>query len=272
MSRARFALWASQDARGLLARHAGHSLHGFDGGKTHLDVPAGSTSFGFLSRGSVELSFLSGPLLGASFPILAGMYFSAVGPFSLDGGDRTGASAGFVVNAPSFSGQGQLAALGGPIEARGRLKYIDGCTDSLLVSPPRLGDPCFNHLHFPGGIEQTAHTHPSARVGCVARGRGVCLHRAVGQGEEGEGGEGEEEYDGAEVATPLLPGSVFEIPAHCSHRFRTDEGQSMDVIAWHPDSDFGPDHDDHPMVNRTMVDGVSAAQIANIRTGSGALA
>jgi hypothetical protein len=46
----------------------------------------------------------------------------------------------------------------------------------------------------------------------------------------------------------------------------------MDVIAWHPDSDFGPEDDDHPMVNRTIVDGVSAAKIADIRTGAEALA
>jgi len=25
------------------------------------------------------------------------------------------------------------------------------------------------------------------------------------------------------------------------------------VIAWHPDSDFGPRDDDHPMINRTLI-------------------
>jgi hypothetical protein len=24
------------------------------------------------------------------------------------------------------------------------------------------------------------------------------------------------------------------------------------VMAWHPDSDSGPSHDDHPMLNRTL--------------------
>ena len=40
----------------------------------------------------------------------------------------------------------------------------------------------------------------------------------------------------------------------------------MDVVAFHPDSDTGPQPDDHPMVNRTIVDGVSATNIAAIRT------
>ena len=26
----------------------------------------------------------------------------------------------------------------------------------------------------------------------------------------------------------------------------------LDVIAWHPDSDFGPTDQDHPMINRTL--------------------
>ena len=29
----------------------------------------------------------------------------------------------------------------------------------------------------------------------------------------------------------------------------------MDVVAYHPDSDFGPTHEEHPMVNRTRIDG-----------------
>ena len=40
----------------------------------------------------------------------------------------------------------------------------------------------------------------------------------------------------------------------------------MAVIAYHPDSDFGPTHEVHPMINRTIVDGVSARLIEKIRT------
>jgi hypothetical protein len=62
-------------------------------------------------------------------------------------------------------------SLGGPIEWFGRLKYIDGCTDSLLISPWRLGAACLNLLHIPPGVQQTMHTHPSDRIGVVVTGR-----------------------------------------------------------------------------------------------------
>ena len=127
-----------------------------------------------------------------------------------------------------------ITQTGGPIETKGRLRYIDKCSDTLLVGPPLMGDPCFNHLHFPPGILQSEHTHPSTRAGIVAKGRGWCL-------------------------TPrgdirLESGLVFHIPRNGLHSFKT-EAESMDVIAYHPDSDFGPTHENHPMVNRTLVSG-----------------
>ena len=63
----------------------------------------------------------------------------------------------------------------GASEKSGRLSYIDGCTDSLLVMPPRLGDPCLNYLHFPMGIDQTQHLHPSIRMGIDIGGKGIAL-------------------------------------------------------------------------------------------------
>ncbi|MCG8366941.1 MAG: hypothetical protein MJA27_26860 [Pseudanabaenales cyanobacterium] len=59
--------------------------------------------------------------------------------------------------------------------------------------------------------------------------------------------------------------AYFIIPTDGRHSFFTDDNE-MDVIAYHPDSDTGPTHDDHPMINRTIVDGVSAADIDEIRT------
>lgn len=124
---------------------------------------------------------------------------------------------------------------GGPIEAKGRMRYIDTCSDTLLCAPMIKGDPCLNHLHFPPGIDQTQHTHPSTRMGVVARGRGVCITP-------------DGEY-------PLRVGRIFYIPTNGLHRFKTFEDESMDVIAYHPDSDFGPTHENHPMINRTLVGG-----------------
>ena len=118
------------------------------------------------------------------------------------------------------------------IESRGRLSYIDGCSDSILVSPPRRGDPVLNHLHFPAGVRQTLHRHPSVRLGVVARGAGA----AFGPGWE----------------RGLSRGQVFLIDAMEAHAFRT-EVSSMDVVAFHPEGDWGPTDEVHPMRNRTTL-------------------
>jgi hypothetical protein len=122
--------------------------------------------------------------------------------------------------------------LGGPIEETGRLRYIDGCTDSLLLAPAVCGDPCLNHLHIPAGTRQTRHTHPSVRVGVIVRGSGVC---ATPHGEH-----------------PLTAGLAFVIEPELPHSFHTDR-EPLDVVVYHPDSDTGPTHEDHPMKNRTIL-------------------
>ena len=166
-----------------------------------------------------------------SFELRPGMYFAVPGAMSIAGGD----SIGIVVTRIGYLGFFQL---GGPIERTGRLRYIDGCTDSLLVAPVLKGDPCLNLLHIPPGIEQTAHTHPSHRIGLIVDGAGECVT---------PGG-----------SAPLKPGSVFVIPSDARHHFVTAE-RSLLILAYHPDSDFGPTHDDHPMLNRTLVDGQTVA-------------
>jgi hypothetical protein len=149
----------------------------------------------------------------------------------------------------------------GRLESEGRLKYIDGCTDSLLIPPVKMGDPCLNHLHFPPNIDQTQHTHPSHRIGVVYKGHGTCVTPF---------GEVEltpglifiiREWDGETMALGL-DGNSYPIGTHA---FRT-YGEPMDVIAFHPDSDFGATDVNHPMINRTYVDGVAASQIEEIQT------
>lgn len=160
------------------------------------------------------------------------------------GGAVIHTGAGLVIYTPQYIG---LPQIGGPAEDVGRLKYIDGCSDSLLVCPAQKGEPCLNLLHLPPGTQQTEHTHPSDRIGIILRGAGVC------RTPEGE--------------TPLGPGMFWHIPTEHRHSFHT-EGESLDVFAWHPDSDFGPSHDWHPMINRTIVDGSPAndARHQGIRT------
>jgi mannose-6-phosphate isomerase-like protein (cupin superfamily) len=172
---------------------------------------------------------------GANHMLLwTGMFASIPGRAVISGGS------GIVVTREGWDG---VVLAGGPAPYEGRMRYIDGCTDSLLLPPPMKGDPCLNLLYFPPGIDQTMHTHPSDRVGIVASGRGQCTF------EDARGSRG----------VDLTAGMIFCIHTGGHHRFRTPYGSDMRVIAYHPDSDFGPTHEDHPMLNRTLIDGVSAA-------------
>jgi len=196
-----------------------------------------------------------------------GMVFSVPGAARVFGS----ASRGIVVSREDWKG---FTVLSGPIEREGRLKYIDGCTDSLLIPPVKMGDPCLNLLYFPPGIDQTRHTHPSDRIGMVLSGKGRCHHwdGAVLEFPE-PGGFGPSMafprvvHDGPEATTELVPGMIFCIHTNGLHKFTTPHGEELRVLAYHPESDFGPTDEDHPMINRTIVEsGVSAATVAAIRT------
>jgi quercetin dioxygenase-like cupin family protein len=179
-----------------------------------LELPATGTHFGFVHTGPADVNGMT---------LAAGMYFAAQGSVGVRGGS------GLVVTRLGFRG---FFHLGGPVEETGRLRYIDGCTDSLLIPPVLLGDPCLNLLHIPPHTRQSAHTHPSIRVGLIVSGSGECVTP-------------DRHY-------PLTPGLAFVIPAGATHSFHTAT-DALRVIAYHPDSDFGPTHECHPMVNRTIL-------------------
>ena len=136
----------------------------------------------------------------------------------------------------------------GKWEPEGRLNYIDGCRDSVLINPIQKGMPCLNALYMPDGVNQTMHIHPSTRSGFIIKGGAKC--------ETPKG-----TYD-------LEAGQIFYLQTDTEHKFRSDHKKDiiMKLIAYHPDSDFGPSNEEHPMVNRTIVDGVSAKDIDEIRT------
>lgn len=196
-------------------------------------LSASATHFGFVQSGTLTIECAAG-----RYEIFPGMYFCIPGEAIL-----LGAGQGIVSSLLQYRGFFQI---GGPIEATGRLKYIDGCSDSLLISPVVLGDPCLNLLHIPAATHQTRHTHPTMRSGIIISGSGVCSTPAAD--------------------FPLAAGTAFVIPAEAVHSFHTSVEEELCVIAWHPDSDTGPSHHDHPMVNRTIVNGVPASQIPEILT------
>lgn len=92
------------------------------------------------------------------------------------------------------------------------MAYIDGCSDTLLISPLMFGDPCFNHLHFPKGIKQTLHTHPSGRAGLIVRGRGWCLLPASSIPGAAGNVAAVDNADAAIQRVALEPGTAFVIP------------------------------------------------------------
>jgi quercetin dioxygenase-like cupin family protein len=211
-------LFALEPGHLYSANKSAHPVELYGWGSAPLALPDGGTCFGIVTEGAAELTLAQGTMqLGA------GMFFVA----PRGGGIRGGR--GLVIFRPGYRG---LAQVGGPLEATGRLRYIDGCTDTLWVCPPRLGEPCLNHLHIPPGTNQTRHTHPSDRIGVILGGRGTCVTPS-------------KEY-------PLRPGLGWLIPAGAAHSFRTTDA-ALDVVAWHPDSDFGPRDQDHPMLNRTII-------------------
>jgi hypothetical protein len=207
--------------------------YGWREGAGQLSLREGSSSFfGFVQRGITRLSGA-----GYNYDLDSGQYFCIQEQVELEGGT------GIVIERGQYRA---LNLIGGPVEAVGRLKYIDGCTDTLIVPPVKRGDACLNALFFPEGIDQTLHTHPSIRLGVVARGRGECRTTTD--------------------VVPLLPGNIFLIEEDAIHGFHTGVGMGMCIIAGHPDSDFGPMDEDHPMINRTIVSGVSASVLDEIRT------
>lgn len=203
-----------------------------------LSLSPGDTHFGYVHEGAVNIVHD-----GYTFTVYEGQYFVVPGRATVNGWFGRG----IVVSRRGYNG---LFMIGGRIEHEGRLKYIDGCTDSLLSPPVKMGDPCLNLLYFPPGIDQTAHTHPSDRIGMILSGRGLC-HAW---------------NNGVEEKIELKAGMIFCIHAEGRHKFSTPYGDDMRVLAYHPDSDFGPTDQVHPMINRTIVDGVSASLIPDIQT------
>lgn len=166
--------------------------------------------------------------------VSAGEFFTRFIPFGNSLQVCGGPFKMMLVEAPSYEIQTIYA---GAIDIRpnsGRLKYIDGCSDTLLVCPAKLGEPCLNVLYFPPFTNQTYHTHPSHRMGVVLQGQGTaCL---------------------SEIETlPLQKDTVFFLDKDTEHCFKT-ETSGMIVVVWHPDSDFGPEDENHPMLNKTIID------------------
>jgi quercetin dioxygenase-like cupin family protein len=188
-----------------------------------MEVAAGDSVYGYAISGAVGID---------QQPVAQSQYFSWTSqtnrPLTVTVEDRA-----WLIVRRGFRAQN---IIGSDVESRGRLVYIDGCSDSLLIYPPRQGDPSLNLLVFPPCIDQTFHIHPSLRMGLVIDGEGMA----------------EQDSGGTVTATALTPGTVFYLPTLERHRFRTT-ASSMRVLAFHADGDWGPTDHNHTMLNRTYL-------------------
>lgn len=115
----------------------------------------------------------------------------------------------------------------------GNLSYMDGGTNTTAVNPGRLGDPVINYVHFPAGMHQTLHTHPSHRIGIVLRGRGRI------------------ELDNGDFDLSL--GDVFFMQRNALHNFTCPYNEDVVLFVFAPDSGTGPTDEVNPLKIRTYV-------------------
>jgi len=229
---------------GLIADdEEGTLIYGFENisqarSKGYFNMKDPGGIFGYVDKGELSFQFL-----GKTVTVTEGFWFSCPGATEfLFLGDAYRVS---MWQRQDYDGLMSM----GFVEPAGRLEYIDDCHDSMLHHPIKFGEPCLNALYMPQGVLQTRHTHPSTRSGFIIHG-------------------------GARCETPnqdiqLESGMIFFLPTDVEHNFRSDHGENitMKLVAYHPDSDFGATDEVHPMINRTIVDGISAANLPDIQTG-----
>ncbi len=115
----------------------------------------------------------------------------------------------------------------------GNLSYMDGGTNTTAINPGRLGDPVINYVHFPNGMFQTLHTHPSHRIGMVVKGKGRV-----------ELDDGMFELD---------QGDVFFLRRNVLHNFHCPYDQDVVLFVFAPDTGTGPTDEVNPLKIRTYV-------------------
>ncbi len=182
-----------------------------------------STHFGYVLKGISYITMND----GRKYPLITGMYFSISGEFIIDGGE------GIVFSKLQYRG---VFSIGGPLQEDSTLNYLPGCVDSILIPPVFRGDPCLNFLNTTKGTLQPVHTHPSYRVGIVISGQGWEVSQAP------------------LTKFELKEGSIFFVEPLQKHAFETTT-QDLKFVVFHPNSDYGPTKNDHPLINQTFVNG-----------------
>ena len=176
--------------------------------------------FGIVTQGEVTLTSKSNQW---SHKLCQGMYFSINGTdCHIDASD-----AKVTTVETEYSLQN---IVGGPVESKSRLKYLNGSTTSVLIPPMMKGMPSLHLLNIPRSINQTVHTHPSHRYVVVVDGS---LIARVAHNSD----------------IKLSRNDVLFIPKDTRHSFHTQD-LSASLVTYHPESD-GPTDKQNPMINKT---------------------
>lgn len=203
-------------AEGVLFADADIAVRAFNGGSQSIKT-----------RGSLFFAVISGQPIVNGLGVCPGMYGCLPHSATFEGATDCRV---MIAESKLYTG---VFSIGGPIETQGRLRYINGCTDTGLIQPLKLGDPCLNALFFPARSLQSPHTHPSHRIGAIYDGEGFCR---TGPGE----------------VTPMRQGDIFIIPERALHWFETTD-HAMRIMIFHPDSEFGPTDERHQMLAATLL-------------------
>jgi quercetin dioxygenase-like cupin family protein len=154
-------------------------------------------------------------------------------PFTIDTRHNfNGTASAVIIECPGFSHLEDRIYIQNELDM-GNLSYMDGGTNTTAINPGRLGDPVINYVHFPAGMFQTLHTHPSHRVGLVLKGNGV-IH--LDRGEQFE----------------IKEGEAFLMRRNELHNFTCPEGDVV-LFVWAPDSGTGPTDETNPLKVRTYI-------------------
>jgi quercetin dioxygenase-like cupin family protein len=176
------------------------------------------TATGFVVEGSVILTEMSdaGAPQG-TWTVRSGEWFSVprlMGLMIMPG------ARGMIAVVEGFDG---LRAMGGPVEATGRL--INGTVrETLLVHPERKGAPYMHLICIPEGVVTPVQTGPNPYVCVVASGEGV-LHFPEPDGE-------------TRCMEQLHPGSIVCVQQGAAHAIAADV--DLVLIGFDPRSGFGP--------------------------------
>jgi len=138
----------------------------------------------------------------------------------------------FVIRYPGLRLTEQRFFVQSALEAGG-LSYMDGGTNSTALHPNRCGEPVVNYVHFPAGMVQTLHTHPSHRIGLVLQGNGRI------------------ELNNKKFFA-VEEGSAFFMQRNELHNFITDD-EPVILFVFAPDSGTGPTDEMNALKVRTYL-------------------